>query len=139
MLNPVREFFTSAVYPLQLFVSSPAEAGRKLNEVSSSQVRLLAENAELRKELLLLKVKLQKFAALEQENLRLRGLMDTTFKLGELVMIAELLEVYVVSFEQVVVVNKGSRYGVYPGQPVMDANGVVGQVIRVTPYSADVI
>jgi len=139
MLNPVREFFTSAVYPLQLLVSSPAEATRKLNEVSSSQVRLLAENAELRKELLLLKVKLQKFAALEQENLRLRGLLDTTFKLGEQVMIAELLEVNVVSYEQVVVVNKGSRYGVYPGQPVMDANGVVGQVIRVTPYSADVI
>jgi rod shape-determining protein MreC len=139
LLNPLRTTLTSAIYPLQQLVSSPTQFAGKVREIFSSQTLLLEENARLHEDALLLKAKLLKFAALEQENLRLRGLLDTTFKLGEQVMIAELLAVNVVSYEHVVVVNKGSRFGVYPGQPVMDANGVVGQVLRVTPYSAEVI
>lgn len=139
MLNPVRVALTSAVYPLQQLVSSPTQFAGKVREVFSSRVLLLEENRRLREEALLLQARLLKFASLEQENLRLRGLLDTSFKLGEQVMIAELLSVNVVPYEHVVVVNKGSRFGVYPGQPVMDAGGVVGQVLRVTPYSAEVI
>jgi len=105
----------------------------------SSQALLLDENKRLHEEALLLQAKLLKFAALEQENLRLRGLLDTSFKLNEQVKIAELLSVNVVPYEHVVVVNKGSRFGVYPGQPVMDGHGVVGQVLRVTPYNAEII
>ncbi len=139
LLNPVRVALTSAVYPLQQLVSSPTQFAGKVREVFSSRVLLLEENRRLREEALLLHARLLKFASLEQENLRLRGLLDTSFKLNEHVMIAELLEVNVVPYEHVVVVNKGSRFGVYPGQPVMDAGGVVGQVLRVTPYSAEVI
>jgi rod shape-determining protein MreC len=139
LLNPFRATLTSAIYPLQQLVSSPTQFVEKMREDFSSQAVLREENARLHEEALLLKAKLLKFAALEQENLRLRGLLDTTFKLGEQVMIAELLAVNVVPYEHVVVVNKGGRFGVYAGQPVMDANGVVGQVLRVTPYSAEVI
>jgi len=139
LLNPMRAMLTSAIHPLQQLVSSPTQFAGKVREVFLSHALLLNENARLREEALLLKAKLLKFAALEQENLRLRGLLDTSFKLAEQVMIAELLAVNVVPYEHVVVVNKGSRFGVYPGQPVMDANGVVGQVLRVTPYSAEVI
>ncbi len=139
LLKPLRAMLTSVVYPLQQLASSPIQLTGKLRELFSSHVQLLGENAHLRQEQLLLKTKLLKFAALEQENLRLRGLLDTSFKLGEQVMIAELLSVNVVPYEHVVVVNKGSRFGVYAGQPVMDANGVVGQVLRVTPFSAEVI
>ena len=139
LLKPFREILASAIYPLQQLVNSPTQAARKFAEVFSSHAHLLAVNEELRKEQMLLEAKLLKFAALEQENLRLRGLLDTSFKLGEQVMIAELMAVNVVPYEHIVVVNKGSRFGVYPGQPVMDANGVVGQVLRVTPYSAEII
>ncbi len=139
LLNPLREMLSSAVYPLQQLVSSPTQAFRKLGEVFSAQAGLLNENEELRREQILLKAKQLKFSALEQENLRLRGLLDTSFKLGEQVMIAELLAVNVVPYEHVLVVNKGNRFGVYPGQPVMDANGVVGQVLRVSPYSSEII
>jgi len=129
----------SAVYPLQQMVSSPVQFVGKAREAFSSQAVLREENNRLREEALLLQAKLLKFAALEQENLRLRGLLDTSFKLNQQVMIAELLSVNVVPYEHVVVVNKGSRFGVFAGQPVMDAHGVVGQVLRVTPYSAEVI
>ncbi len=139
LLNPVREVFGAALYPLQALVSSPVRVARSITETFSSHADLLAENRGLRDEHLLLKAKLLKFESMEQENLRLRGLLDTSYKLGEQVMIAELLAVNVAPYEHIVVVNKGSRLGVYPGQPVMDASGVVGQVLRVTPYSAEVI
>jgi len=139
LLEPFREILASVIYPMQLLVNSPVQAADKLSEVFSSQAHLLAVNEELRKEQMLLEAKLLKFAALEHENFRLRGLLDTSFKLGEQVMIAELLAVNVIPYEHIVVVNKGSNFGVYQGQPAMDANGVVGQVLRVTPNSAEVI
>lgn len=139
LLNPFREMLAYGIYPLQQIVSSPMQFVGRAREAFSSQAMLLEENKRLREEALLLQGKLLKFAALEQENLRLRGLLDTSFKLNEQVMIAELLSVNVVPYEHVVVVNKGSRFGVFSGQPVMDAHGVVGQVLRVTPYSAEVI
>jgi rod shape-determining protein MreC len=139
MLTPLRTTLTTAVYPLQQLVNSPTQFVGKLREAMSSQSALMEENKRLREEALLLQAKLLKFSALEQENLRLRGLLDTTFKLGEQVMIAELLEVNVVPYEHVMLVNRGSRLGVFPGQPVMDAFGVVGQVLRVNPYSAEIV
>lgn len=139
MLSSVRSTLTSAVYPLQLLVSSPTKVFHGIGDFFSTHAQLLAENQQLREEHLMLKTKLLKFAALEQENIRLRGLLETSFKLGEQVLIAELLSVNLVPYEHVVMVNKGSRFGVYPGQPVMDGNGVVGQVLRVTPYSAEVM
>ena len=139
LLNPFRAMLMSAIYPLRQMVSSPTQFVGKAHEAFFSQTQLIEENKRLRDEALLLQAKLLKFSALEQENLRLRGLLDTSFKLGEQVMIAELLSVNVVPYEHVVVVNKGGRFGVFPGQPVMDAHGVVGQVLRVTPYSAEVI
>ncbi|MFM8333453.1 MAG: rod shape-determining protein MreC [Candidatus Methylumidiphilus sp.] len=139
LLAPLRATLTSVVHPLQQLVSSPTQFVGKARELFADRAALAEKNAQLHEEALLLQAKLLKFAALEQENLRLRGLLDTSFKLGEQVMIAELLSVNVVPYEHVVMVNKGSRFGVYAGQPVMDADGVVGQVLRVTPYSAEVI
>jgi rod shape-determining protein MreC len=127
------------VYPLQQLVNSPLRIAELLSEGFSGQTQLLAENQKLREEQLMLKTRLLKFASLERENIRLRGLLETSFKLGEQVLIAELLEVNLVPFEHVVVVNKGTRFGIYVGQPVMDANGIVGQVLRVSPYNSEVM
>lgn len=139
MLPGLRAALAVAVYPLQQLVSSPVRVGQGIAEAFSTYTDLVTENQRLRQDQMVLKTKLLRFAALEKENIRLRGLLETSFKLGEQVLIAELLEVNLVPYEHVVVVNKGSRYGIYPGQPVMDANGVVGQVLRVTPSSSEVM
>jgi len=139
VFQAARTPFAAATYPLQQLVSSPVRFGRHIVESISTYAGLVAENQKLREEQLLLKTKLLKFAALEQENIRLRGLLDTSFKVGEQVSIAELLSVNLVPYEHIVVVNKGVRFGVHAGQPVFDANGVVGQVLRASPYSAEVM
>jgi rod shape-determining protein MreC len=135
----IRTPFAVTVYPLQQLVSSPTRFVRDLADKLANFKQLTVENERLKQEALLLRTKQLKFAALEQENIRLRGLLETSFKVGEQVLIAELLSINLVPYEHVVVVNKGSRFGVYAGQAVFDGNGAVGQVLRVTPYSAEVM
>jgi len=135
----LRGALTTAVYPLQQLVSSPIRFGHDLADNLASRTELIGENERLKEEQLMLKTKLLKFSAMEQENIRLRGLLETSFKVGEHALIAELMSVTLGNYEHIITVNKGSRFGIEIEQPVMDANGIVGQVLRVTPFSADVI
>jgi rod shape-determining protein MreC len=100
---------------------------------------LIKENSDLRDERLIRQTQLLKLEALEKENVRLRALLENSFKLGEQVLIAELLSVNTVPYEHILVVNKGTHFGVHPQQPVLDANGVVGQVFRALPLTAEIM
>jgi len=131
--------FASIIEPVRQVVDLPARFFSKLSELGSNQLQLVSENRRLKQEALVLKGKQLRFEALEEENTRLRGLLDSTFKVGDQVMIAEPLSINVVPYENLVVVNKGSRYGIQPGQAVVDGDGVVGQVLRVTTHHADVV
>lgn len=104
-----------------------------------SYVDLQKENRRLKETQLINDGKLLKLAALEKENIRLRLLLENSFQLGEQVLVAELLSVKLEPYEHTVLVNKGSRFGVHPKQPVLDASGIVGQVIRVTTNTAEVM
>jgi rod shape-determining protein MreC len=138
-VTAARSALAVTLYPLQQLVSTPGKLLDTLRETFVSYQTLARENERLREEDTLLKARLLKLDALEQETLRLRALLDSSFRLGEQYLIAELLHVRVSPHEQVIVVDRGSRYGVYPGQAVINAKGVVGQVLRVTPYTADVV
>ncbi|MCX7103171.1 MAG: rod shape-determining protein MreC, partial [Methylobacter sp.] len=94
---------------------------------------------KLRDEQFIDKTRLLKFDSLEKENIRLRALLENSFKLGEQLLIAELLSINTAPYENIVVVNKGTRFGVHPQQPVLDANGVVGQVFRALPFSSEIM
>lgn len=139
LLSGLRALLTTAVYPLQQMVSVPIAWSMQIAEAFSSHAELLEQNRSLREQQLMLQARMLKFASLEQENIRLRGLLESSFTLGEQMQIAEVLSINVVPAEQRVVVNKGTRYSAEVGQPVFDATGVVGQVVRVNPYSAEVM
>lgn len=138
-LNNARSVLSVLIYPIQLLVSFPVEFAEKTHATIISYNKLKKENKRLKDTQLVNSIKLLKFEALENENIRLRSLLENSFKLGEQVLVAELLSVNLVPYEHVVVVNKGSRFGVYAKQPVLDANGIVGQVIRSLPFSSEVI
>jgi rod shape-determining protein MreC len=55
------------------------------------------------------------------------------------VLVAELIGVSPDPLDHIVIVNKGSNDGVYQGQPLLDAFGLMGQVVSVTPYTAEVM
>ncbi len=100
---------------------------------------LVSENKQLKEQQLLNNVRLLKLAALEKENIRLRSLLDSSFKLGEQVLVAELIAVNLAPYEHIVVVNKGSQFGVHQGQTVLDDHGIVGQVSKALPLSSEII
>ena len=73
---------------------------------------------------------------MQVENQQLRALLESSKTIGERVLIAELLSVDLDPYKREIVINKGSREGVYAGQPIIDASGVMGQVVHVGPFSS---
>lgn len=135
-LEPVRAALAVVVYPVQYAVDAPFALGSWLSEVTATRSALLEENARLKQQQLLIEARLGKYQELQAENRRLRTLLDSSVKAGERVLIAELLSVDMDPFSRKLLLNKGHQDGVYIGQPILDAKGVMGQVIHVTPITA---
>ena len=138
-LENVRYYLSVVVYPLQYVVNLPVKLTNWASESLVTRNSLLDDNERLREESLLLKSRLQKFEIIETENKRLRKLLESSFKLRERVLIAELLAVDLQPFRHQVIINKGKREGVYDGQPIVDANGIMGQIVHVGPFSSTVL
>lgn len=138
-MDNTRSILSVLLYPIQLVVSYPVEMAEQAYDTVISYAELKKENEILKEKQLLDSIKLLKFESLENENIRLRGLLENSFQLDEQVLVAELLSVNLVPYEHIMVVNKGSRFGVHEKQAVLDANGIVGQVIRSLPLSSEVM
>ena len=138
-LESLRSTLAVALYPIQYLASLPVSLGESASEAFTSRGDLESERRRLHVENLELRARLQKFEALEAENMRLRGLLDSSFKVGDRVQIAELIAVEQDPFRQMVLIDKGSSSGLYEGQPVLDASAVVGQVTHITPLTANVL
>ncbi|OOZ39931.1 rod shape-determining protein MreC [Solemya pervernicosa gill symbiont] len=138
-LESARAGVATLLLPIQYVIELPVSAGRWVSDALSNRAMLLVENSELRDKQLLQAAKLQKLAALESENRRLRKLLNSAREIGDNVLIAELLGVDLDPYKHQVTLNKGSMHNVHVGQPILDAEGVMGQVIHVSPFSANAI
>jgi len=135
-LDSVRAQVSPLPYSVQYLVNSSVNLSKHLLDTISARISLEDKNATLRKENMLLHVRLQKFSELQQENERLRILLNSSQRLGEKVLIAEVLAVDLEPFTRKLTINKGSRHGAYPGQAVIDAQGILGKLVHVGPISS---
>ena len=135
-LESVRDALSLLVYPIQLSVELPGSVTDWFNESLASRRRLQEEIDSLRTQQFVQQAQMQKFAALQAENIRLRELLDSSFEVGEKVLIAELMSVNLDPYKHQVVINKGELHDIYPGQPLVDAEGVMGQIVHAGPYSS---
>jgi len=138
-LEAVRSIISVVVSPLHYVANLPQAFAGWVSDTLVTRSTLREDNDRLRRENLTLRAKQQKLAALETENMRLRDLLDSSFKIGDRVLIAELIGVDLDPYRQQVLINKGSSSGIYLGQPVLDANAVMGQVIHVARGNATVL
>jgi len=138
-LSALRSALAVLVYPLQLLADLPVRYAREAQDRLADARQLRDQNAGLRRENLVLSARSQQLASLEAENMRLRDLLGSSFKIGERVLIAEILAVNLAEYRQQILINKGTDSGVFVGQPVLDANAVMGQVIQTNPFSATVL
>lgn len=138
-LSWVRSTLAVVAYPIHWLASQPSQLARALDHRLATEADLRERNALLEQENLALKGRMQRFLALQAENSRLRDLLGSSFKVGDRVLVAELLQVELDPYRQQVLVDKGTSSGVYVGQPVLDANAVMGQVIVANPLTATVL
>jgi rod shape-determining protein MreC len=138
-IQDVRRILSAATYPIRLLVDAPFALGHWLGDTLSTSTTLRTENRDLHEQILAQGARLQLMAALEAENARLRALLESTAKVGDRVLIAEIMSVDMNPFRHQIVVNKGSMDGVYVGQALIDAQGIIGQVIRDHIFSAEAL
>lgn len=134
--DPVRYQLNGLFSPLYAVMSWPGRFTDWLAESAMTDEALRAENTYLKSQLLVLSGRLQKFSELAAENARLRGLLDSTLVVDGRVLIAEIIAVDSDPFRHIILLNKGEQEGVYIGQPVLDARGIMGQVVEVGPQTA---
>ncbi|MBI2381589.1 MAG: rod shape-determining protein MreC [Gammaproteobacteria bacterium] len=138
-LEAVRAGLATVVAPLQFLVNLP---GRWLGAASDSletRESLESQVQKLSDENTILKAQVQTLVALEAENERLRGLLGAARKGGERRLVAEIVDLDRDPFSHQLLISKGTRDGVYLGQPVLDADGVMGQIVEANPLTSRVL
>jgi len=138
-LEKPRHLASYLMTPIHYVAHLPSGAYNWTTEQTKSRTELLAENTMMRRQLLVLQQRVQKFATLEAENVRLHQLLNSAAKLETNVLAAQIIGIDPDISRQELVINKGSRDNVYRGQAVLDAEGLLGQVVEVGPYTSRVL
>jgi len=138
-LQRVRQALSVVVYPVRVLVDFPFRAWHSASVNLTERSALIAENEQLKRERLEAEFRLQRLAALETENERLRQLLDSTERVGLRALIAEILSVDMNPYRQRFVLNRGLTDGVFVGQALIDAQGIVGQIVRVDAFTAEAV
>jgi rod shape-determining protein MreC len=138
-LDVARLWMGAAANPLYVVVDAPFRAWEWLTDSFSDRTRLRTENAQLTEDLRVARVKLLQFESLYEENRRLRAVREASEGIAARTLIAEIVHVDVDPFRRRVRINKGVDDGVFEGQPILDAFGIVGQVAQVDKYTSLVI
>ncbi len=137
-LEAVRLSLSVLVAPVQQLAAAPGAAMSRVTDYFSSQDRLLRENDELRAKLLEYAAAAQqsKLLAAEQESLLAMSPARSRFATDGV--LAEVLSYGRNPFAKKLVLDKGLTQGIKAGMPVIDGEGVVGQVTAVGTFTSEV-
>jgi len=139
VLQPLRAQVSLITGPAYRLARLPVTLWEDANQQLSSRSQLMAENEKLKAEALLMQGRLQKLATLTEQNVRLRELLNSAALVDERVLVTELIGIDPNPFTHRILIDKGEKDGVFLGQPVLDARGLMGQVVEVMPYTARVL
>ena len=129
-LDTVRRVIGAAVYPIQVIVDAPFRLWEWLAESTADRNELQLEVGRLQAERLLTRARLQQLTALRAENDRLRDLLEARTQIRDEIRVAEIMAVDANPYRHNIVIDIGSSDGVYDGQAIIDADGVIGQVLK---------
>ena len=135
----VRQIGTYISTPFYWAARAPVNFISGVQNYFRSRELLLAENEQLHSEARVLRAKVQKLVSLVAENVRLKELLSSSTVLEDSVLVAETVSVSPSPFDHHITIDKGEAAGVYVGQAVIDAYGLVGQIVEVGVVSSRVI
>lgn len=134
----VRQALATLLYPVQMVAVMPRDAARQIGEYFAATAALEKENAALKRKQVENANILQQSAQIRSENAHLRQLVDARAQLPVKSILGEILYDAHDPFTRKIILDKGLNHGVALSQPVIDELGVVGQVTRVFPLTAEV-
>src|SRR5690242_9746039 len=135
-LHRARYAASVAIEPIYRAAAWPGEAVHNLRTAFTGHHDLVNENQHLREALLLAQARLNRMNAVAAQNKRLKQLLDTRHMLGMDVQLARLIDVDLGPARNRVMIDAGAQEGVHVGQVVIDAHGVMGQVVDVLPHTS---
>lgn len=138
-LRAVRAQAETGIQPLWWLAGQPAKIGTALRENAVSRSQLAEDNARLRQALLLTEARNARLRTVAAENAHLRGLLDSAQRARLKVQLAGVLDLDLDPTRQRLLLDAGSKRGVRVGQTVIDAGGLMGQVIATTATTATVL
>ncbi len=137
-VKEIRKFSNLFVKPFHTFLNLPKDIYDFARQYSSNQSRLIHENETLKLDIDQLKGDLQRLDFIDQENDRLRNLLEVKnthkFKTEAVSIIYSRFD----PFNQKIIIDGGQNKDFQPGQPVIDALGLVGQISSVYPETSEV-
>lgn len=138
-LAPVRSALMGIVYPTQWLVSAPNGGIRELSTMLASRSQLLSKNKRLQHDYLLAQMQLEQLEALRRENRSLRTLLNAARTMRGRVVATSVLSINTSPFANRITINVGTKQGVKEGQPLLDAQGIIGQTLNVGVLSSQVM
>ncbi len=138
LLKPLRQGLSIVIYPVEQVLMFPRDAAYWIGSYGSAMIDLVnSRNALAQKETLAADTLLQ-VEQIRIENASLRGLLDLRKAIQHKTVAAEISHETRDAFSRRIVIDRGSQHGLAPGHPVINSVGVVGQVVRVSPITAEV-
>lgn len=134
--NQARQKLTVLAEPVWWLAAAPGRLVDSGRQLATSRGDLQAQNDQLRRELQVSASRLHRMAAVTEENQRLRELLGGTRGYRLTAQLAGIVDIDLDPTRQRIVLDAGSNEGVRVGQAMIDAGGVLGQVVEVTPRRA---
>ncbi|WP_457319034.1 rod shape-determining protein MreC [Stenotrophomonas sp. P5_B8] len=138
-LSRLRTQANVLVQPVWALAGLPGRLGTQVKDNAASHGQLVDENRELRNKLLIANARLTRLQTAALDNAQLRELLNVAERSGLDVQLAPILDIDLDPVRQRLVLAAGSRDGVHLGQAVIDAGGLMGQVIATTGSNATVL
>lgn len=137
VLEPARQAVSVVIYPFQRLMFAPRDAIARLSDWADHADRARSEREALQRQRIELAQLSTHAAQLAAENEQLRRLLDVAEVVTQPSVAVQVLYEPANAFSSHLIFNKGSSSGIQPGMPVIDDGGVVGQIVRVTPFTSE--
>lgn len=138
VLKPLRQGLSMVLYPIEQALMLPRDVFRWVAKYSSAISDVVDRKSQLEKKEVENSEKLLQIEQLKAENDSLRTLLELRKGTKHVTVIAEISHETRDAFSNRIVIDRGSQHGVQPGHPVINSQGVVGQVVRVSPITSEV-
>ncbi|MEC9205704.1 MAG: rod shape-determining protein MreC [Pseudomonadota bacterium] len=129
----------TVIFPIDYLSTMP----KKIFEISIQDTEVISELENkviiLEKENLKLKVQLQEYQAIKDENLRLRKISEESSKISNRQTLAKVINNNAHPSKKIISIDKGKKDGIFIGQNVLGLKGLVGQIIESSYLSSKVL